>query len=89
MQRNKSMYDRSTPAITAEPPVWPRGHRCQSAQIASLETRINGQQRRIADQERFITALKKELHAIRETITLMGAPLKPGTLDRPARKGTF
>ena len=70
---------------------FPRGYRVQSAQIASLEHRINEQQKRMNAQDAFIAVLKKEVHALkdafRETVTALGASLKPSPLDRPARKG--
>jgi len=64
-------------------------YKFQSAQIASLETRLNGQQSRIEDQERFITRLLRELHTLRVAIADMGAPLKPSRLERAARRGSL
>lgn len=64
-------------------------YKFQSAQIASLETRLNGQQSRIEDQERFITRLLRELHTLRVSIADMGAPLRPSRLERAARRGNL
>ena len=70
---------------------FPKGYQVQSAQLASLEARLNGQQKRIDDQEKFIRQLKKETRLLRalfhETPSALGAILTPSELGRPARKG--
>lgn len=67
----------------------------QNAQIAHLESRLNGQQKRIADNENFIKKILAELHLQREAIKNMGAPLRPVEAGksvayrlRPTPKGT-
>ena|ERR1039458_4899028 len=92
--RSKSLHGDGVNALTpqsSDTSPFPKGYRIQSAQIAALEVRLNGQQKRIADQEKFIRQLKKETRLLRalfhETPSALGAILTPSELGRPARKG--
>jgi hypothetical protein len=83
MKRNHRVNTSTLPPLTPDQ----QPYKFQSAQLASLETRLNGQQKRIEDQENFIARLLRELHTLRVAISDMGAPLKPGRLGRQAQKG--
>ena len=84
MKKPRTIYGSGSSALTPEQP-----YKFQSAQIASLETRLNGQQKRIEDQENFIARLLRELHTLRVAIADMGAPLKPSRLGRVAKRGNL
>lgn len=64
-RRTKSLYSAKSAAITPEPTF---RYQVKSAQIASLESRLNGQQKRIAAMEAFIEVLRD---------AVAGKPLKP------------
>jgi len=90
-KRKRTSYGSGSGALTPEScgDVFTKGFRVQSAQIASLESRCNAQQRRLNGQELHIRFIETKLDRALAAIVEMSAPLKPSQLNRPAKRGKF
>ena len=100
-RRSRNLHGDGSAALTPEScSPFPKGFRVTNAQIAALESRINGQQQRIDTQERLIARLKRETQqlrretkllrtALRQTPSAIGSPLPVSQLGRAARRGTL